>query len=173
MEKIRIYLIGAEAFSNDKSAFDLNSSQGFGKKDGEKVSYMLEEAFYLYNKKGVMVFDGKLKEISKENLIKKVNKLNPKFQKRYRVYEELRDKGYLLKEGFKFGADFRIYQRNSSQKTHSKWLCICLDKRDKFSWLDFGSKNRIANTTNKGLIFAFIDDEKEVTYYETKWAKKL
>jgi len=38
------------------------------------------------------------------------------------VYKDLRDKGFIIKPGLKYGADFSVYEKGSRPgDEHSKW----------------------------------------------------
>ena len=172
MKPIIAYMVGDKIYSNNKEAFDLKESQSFGEKINEKIFYMLEEALYLSNQKKLTILNTKLKEISEEEFVKKCNRITKNFLTRYFVYEDLRKKGYTIKSGFKFGSDFRIYEPGKKMNKHSKWLCLCVNEKDNFSWTEFSSKNRIANSTKKKLLIGILDSENKVTYYEFSWIKR-
>lgn len=171
MKKIVAYFIGDKIYSNSKEAFDLNESQMVGEKSEGKIFYMLEEALHLINTNKIILKDHNLKEISEETFIKKSSKISKNFFSRYLVYENLSKKGYKIKTGFKFGADFRIYEKGKKKEKHSKWICFCVNEKEKFSWTEFSSKNRVANSTRKKLLIAMIDQENKITYYEISWKR--
>jgi tRNA-intron endonuclease len=84
----------------------------------------------------------------------------------------LRNKGYILKEGLKFGADFRVYGKGDKPgKSHAKYLLYIVDTK-KIDTLDFAAKARIAHSTNKVLLIAIVDSESDISYYETRWKSK-
>lgn len=171
MKKITLYLLKDKIFSNEKEAFDLQESQNFGEKVADKVFYMLEEAFYLFKKNKAIIKEINGRQIDKDNLMKKLNKTQKDFLTRYIVYEELKNKGYRIKSGFKFGTDFRIYEKNKKKNKHSRWLCNCVNEREKYSWIDFSSKVRVSHSTRKKLLVAIIDQENKITFYESSWQK--
>ena len=88
------------------------------------------------------------------------------------VFNDLRKKGYIVKTGLKFGAEFRIYETNKDmEQGHSKWILIIEDESKKIDWKEFSSKNRVAHSTNKNLLIAIVNKECDVLYYEIKWIK--
>lgn len=171
MKPITAYLIGDKVYSNSKEAFDLNESQLFGEKINGKIFYMLEEALYLLNRNKLTILDKKLKELSEEEFMKKSTNITKTFLTKYLVYEDLRRKGHKIKSGFKFGVDFRIYEKDKKRNNHSKWLCFCINEKEKFTWTDFSSKNRVASSTKKNILLALLDQENKITYYEISWLK--
>jgi tRNA-intron endonuclease len=99
-----------------------------------------------------------------KELIKKAD------QDSYIIFRDLKGKGHIIKEGLKFGADFRVYEKNEKPgKNHAKYLIYALNGNKKIDLKIFSSKARIAHSTNKILLLAIVDSEEDVTYYETSW----
>lgn len=172
MTKINATLLGGKISSNSSEASHLCSSQNFGEKIGEKVFYSLTETLYLLDEKKLEIFDAKNKKIPREELVKKLQKLDKKFKTKYFVFRDLRKKGYLLKSALKFGADFRVYEKGRKVgKDHSKWILYAVDENQNLQWQDFSAKNRIAHSTKKKLLIAIVDEENDVSYYESSWIK--
>lgn len=158
--------------SNNNEAIELFSKQRFGEKDNEKIYYMLEEAYYLVEQKKMKVLNNNLRELTKENILKKFIKIDKDFLLNYFVFRDLKKKGYIVKSGLKFGVKFRVYDKgNKIEKNHSKWLCFIVKESDKINWYDFASKNRVANSTKKSLLICVVDLENDITYYESNWKK--
>ena len=44
------------------------------------------------------------------------------------IYRDLRSKGYVVKEGFGFGNDFRIYERGEYGKKPSKYVSVGINE---------------------------------------------
>ena len=107
-----------------------------------------------------------------QELEKKFSKSDKKFHEKYSVYRDLRKKGYIVKTALKFGAEFRVYEKSKGPgKGHSKWIVFTDSERNLNSWNDFSAKNRVANSTNKKLLLAIVDDEGDILYYEVNWMK--
>ncbi|MEK9789330.1 MAG: tRNA-intron lyase, partial [Candidatus Woesearchaeota archaeon] len=68
-----------------------------------------------------------------------------------------------------FGSDFRVYDKNKFNE-HSKWLLNVITK-DKISKKDFSAMNRLANSTKKNIILAYLDSENGISYFEISWKK--
>ena len=117
------------------------------------------------------VFSGK-KELIKKELIKKLQSIDKKFQIKYSVFKDLRDRGYIVKTALKFGAEFRVYQKGAKPgKEHAKWIVFTDHESNKMTWHDFSAKNRVAHSTKKKLLLAIVDEEGDVSYYEVAWIK--
>jgi tRNA-intron endonuclease, archaea type len=170
--KISANLISEKISSNTKEAHDLFESQRFGEKDGEKIAYMLTEAFYLFQEKKLEILDYKNKIMNEKELLKKMEKIDKKFMTKYVVYRNLRKKGYIVKTALKFGAEFRVYEQGKKVGAdHSKWICFPVSETKTMTWQDFASKNRIAHSTKKRLLIAVVDEENDVSYFEINWMK--
>lgn len=166
---IDIHLIGDSQKSNSIQAYNLEKLNHFGKKEGETIEYSPFETMYLKEiGKAKIIFNSK--QIDLRELDKKFSKKDKKFSTKYAVYKDLRKKGYIVKTALKFGAEFRVYEKGK-KKTHAKWIIFTDSEKNVNSWHDFSAKNRVANSTNKKLLLAIVDDEKDILYYEINWLK--
>jgi len=105
-------------------------------------------------------------------LLKKIKKTEPNFWTKYRVYKNLRDRGYIVKTALKFGADFRVYERGVKPgEDHAKWIVYPVHEASVLTWQEFSAKNRVAHSTKKRLLIGIVDDEGDVTYYEIRWMR--
>lgn len=168
---IKAQLIGKTISTNNAEAFTLYKKSNFGKPVGEKIQYALSEAFFLVEKNKVNIYL-RNKEIPKIELLRKFQRIDKKFSIKYPVFKDLKEKGYALKTALKFGADFRVYEKNKKAgKTHAKWILFVEHETKRISWQDFSAKNRVAHSTKKNLLIAIVDEESDITYYEIKWLK--
>jgi len=171
MKKIQAHLIGRMVSSNSPGAISLNKKSSFGEKVGEKIQYTLTETLFLFEKSKIEVFS-KNKKISRKDLIPKLQKIDKKFQIKYPVFKDLREKGYVVKTALKFGAEFRVYEKGSRPgNKHAKWVVFTEHESKKLNWHEFSAKNRVAHSTKKNLLIAIVDEESDITYYEIKWLK--
>ncbi|MEK6824023.1 MAG: tRNA-intron lyase [Nanoarchaeota archaeon] len=171
MQKIKAYLIGEGVSTNESEAFSLYKKSVFGEPIGDKIQYTLTEAMFLVEK-GKLEIYFKNRKIKKEELIKKFQIIDKKFSLKYVVFNDLREKGYVVKTALKFGADFRVYEKcKRPGKEHAKWIVFVDHEANKTSWQEFSAKNRVAHSTKKNLLIAIVDEELDVSYYEVKWIR--
>lgn len=171
MKKVQAYFLGETIFSNSAEAFSLYKKSYFGEPSGEKIIYSFVEALFLVEKEKVEVFQ-KNKKILFEELIKKIQRFDKRIHIKYAVFKDLREKGHVVKTALKFGADFRVYEKeNKPGKKHSKWIVFVDHESKKLTWHDFSAKNRVAHSTKKNLLLAIVDEELDILYYEIKWIK--
>ncbi len=139
---------------------------------GKQVHLSLLEALYLVEKGRIEVLDGKKKAYTHDRLLKLAKKQEVDFWVRYAVYRDMRERGYVIKTAFKFGADFRVYERGVKPgEDHAKWVVFPVHEAQQHSWHSFSAKNRVAHSTKKRLLIAVVDDEEDITYYEVKWVR--
>ena len=163
MKRITIYQAGNSFFSNEQEAFALFNKSFFGEAKNGKVIYSIYEVLYLIEKE-----KAKINSKNENNNLRKA-----KHSKEYIVFKDLRDKSHIVKEGLKFGTDFRVYDKNQIPgKNHAKYLLYILDK-SKINTKDLTAKARIAHSTAKALLLAILDSEQDVNYYEINWKNIL
>lgn len=157
--------------SNSKRAYTLLKENFFGERVNEKIIYSLPEAFFLFKNKKMKVIQNK-KELSEEEIIKKFSRIDKNFNLKYKVFENLRKKGMILKSGIKYGSDFSVYEKGKKPgKNHSSWLLSVEPFSKKINWQEFILKNRVANSTKKKIILAIQNETGNILYYEVGWKK--
>jgi len=174
MEEIKALLIkDAVITENSAAAKELYEKNHYGAPlpDG-RIKLSLLEAVYLEEKKRITVLDGKKKPIAIETLNRKAAKIEHDFWTRYAVFQDFRNRGYVIKTALKFGADFRIYERGKKPgEEHAKWIVYPVKESQKLTWQDYAAKNRVAHSTKKRLLIAVVDDEGDVSYWEARWLR--
>jgi tRNA-intron endonuclease len=157
--------------SNSTEAFSLFEKSNYGEKVGSKVEYSPVEALFLLENNKISIKSNN-KKISFIDLLKKTKRIDKRIDTKLAIYSDLRNKGYIAKSALKFGADFRVYNKGvRPSEDHARWLLIASKENEKLDYNDFAAKNRIANSTKKRLLIAILDDEGDVSYYETSWIK--
>ena len=171
VSKIRAVLSGYVITAPKKAeASNLYNKSRFGEPIEKEIHYSFVEALYLLEKKILNVYDKK-KKIKKEHLIKKAKK-EKDFLIKYAVFKDMRERGYIIKTALKFGADFRVYDRGIKPgQDHAKWILYPIHENAKLTWHDFSAKNRIAHSTKKKLLLGIVDNEGDVSYWESSWIR--
>lgn len=170
-KKIRAVFSGENITSSSKLAKDIYSRSLFGEYLNKKIHYSFVEALYLAKKEKIEIYYNSRK-FNFNDLMEKCKKFDKKIQTKFIVYEDLRNKGYLLKSALKFGADFRVYERGARPgKEHAKWILYPVSELSELTWYEFSAKNRVAHSTKKNLLVAIVDNEGSITYYEISWIR--
>ena len=138
---------------------------------GGKLSLSLVEAAYLLQKGRLNVKEGR-KKIGFDTLLKAGEVADPNIFTEYVVYEDLRDRGYLVKTGFKFGAHFRIYKRGDKPgEAHSAFMVHAVPEYYTLSMTELSRIIRLGHSVKKCMWIAVVDNEGDVTYYQTRRIK--
>ncbi len=100
-----------------------------------------------------------IKNITKKQIIETAMKRRSDFVKLYSVYKDWRDKGYIIKTGFKFGTHFRIYFPGAKPIKDDKWMhskhVIQVFPRDtKLLISEWARAIRVAHSVRKTFILA-------------------
>lgn len=144
----------------------------FGKVKDEQNELSLEEAFLLLKRNRLNVIDGK-KKLDEEKLYKYACEQDKEFPWKFAVYEDLRNRGLLVRTGFKFGTHYRVYARGvklkrgpKSLKEHTKWIVHAVPENYTCSFPELSRAVRLAHNIRAKMLWAVVDQEGDVTYYE-------
>lgn len=152
---------------DEASAKMLHDSGFYGKMIGKNLQLSLIEATYLLEKSILRIKNAKTgRKIEVENFKRTAKKIQPDFELRLQVYKDLKEKGLIVKTGFKYGAHFRSYEndpRISSNKIHARYLVHSVPKNFKSMWPEISRAVRLAHGVKKELLFGKCSD-KEINY---------
>jgi tRNA-intron endonuclease, archaea type len=148
----------------DTRAQDQLRNKGFG--DREDNDYLLEsyEALYLLYLKKLVITSGRIDNFA--NLLKHVLKYDKDIVTRFLVYRDLRSRGYVVKDGFGFGADFRVYERGEYEKKRAKYVVFCINEGINVNVGELSKNVREIETMGKNAIAAVVERRGEVIYYK-------
>ena len=158
---------------NSTAAQEFYNQSRYGelKKDG-RLSLSIIEAYFLIEKGKLDIYDSRNRIITEDQFLKKARKKQPTFNTKYAVFRDLRDRGYIVKTALKFGADFRVYDRGVKPgDDHARWVVFPVHESAALTWHEFSAKNRVAHSTKKRLLLGVVDDEGDVSYWETRWIR--
>ncbi len=143
-------------------------ARGFGEELDGKLLLAPEEALYLSEKrKSMIIVDENDKPLTFEDLMKFFSKKDKEFPLKYIVYRDLRDRGYVVKTGFKFGTHFRVYPRGTKPgEGHAAWLVHVIEEDHKCEFTEISRSVRLAQNVRKKMVFAVVDKEGDITYYK-------
>jgi tRNA-intron endonuclease, archaea type len=167
MEKFPLYVSSERIFSNSQKAVSFQNSKKLGELKNGKVIYSPFEALFLIENKSAEPFKNN-KKINEHELIAFFSKKDKNFLTKYLVFRHLRNRGYVVKTGLKFGEEFRVYEKRAN---HAKWIVFPAKQSDKINPKEFISKTRVAHSTAKKLLLAIIDSEEDILFYEIDWVK--
>lgn len=164
-------LSGGKILSEDPKAGTFYDRSRFGARTKQGIELSFHDALYLLDKQKVEI-RSQGKSLDHEAFIKKAVRGRKDFLINHAVFEDLRDRGYVVKTALKFGAAFRVYDKGVKPgEDHAKWVVFPVRERDRLTWQEFSAKNRVAHSTKKRLLIACVDDEGDVTYWEVRWVR--
>ncbi|MGC8629253.1 MAG: tRNA-intron lyase [Candidatus Micrarchaeia archaeon] len=114
------------------------------------------ETVYLLDK-GLLSLDN----LTSQEVMAFATKRHPDFQSLYDVYADWRDKGYIVKTGFKFGTNFRVYFPGAKPSTgpskewmHSKHVIHVFPKNSRLLISEWARAIRVAHSVRKTFLLA-------------------
>ncbi len=162
-------LLGDIVTLKDIKAEKLHNKSHYGKMTDEGLQLSLIEALFLLEKEKITISENS-EEVSVDDMIHIIQKKG--LFNKYIVFKDLRNRGYIVKTGFKYGSEFRLYERGKSPGNgHSDYLVKVADEDDHIPLSDLSSYVRVAHGVNKYLLFAVVDNENDITYYNVEWTR--
>jgi len=163
-------IIEARLTGNDKIVIDETRfqdelrSKGYGEKEnGEYILKSYEALYLLYTKrlkfrnKPSMAFDSLFEMLFRHKMTN---------MSVFLVYRDLRSRGYVAKEGFGFGNDFRVYERGEYEKKPAKYVVFSINEGTHTTAKEFAFAVSQIERMGKGAVVAVIERRGEVIYYK-------
>jgi tRNA-intron endonuclease len=120
----------------------------------------LMEGYYLAKKKKLRVEDQEGKSIAAERLEAICERSYSDFAEKYRVYSLLKDGGYVVAPGIKFGTDFAVYEHGPGID-HAPYIVQVEKAGNEINATDMVRSGRLATTVRKQFIIAVVGGTKE------------
>ena len=163
-------IIEGHLSANDKIVIVENRFQdelrtkGFG--DKEDTEYVLKpyEALYLLYTNRLMLDNRPRFTFS--SLFERLLKYNRNIMDEFLVYRDLRSRGYVAKQGFGFGNDFRVYERGTYEKKPAKYVVFGIKEGTNTTAKEFAKTVDQIQKMGKEAVIAVIERRGEVIYYK-------
>ncbi|KAF6244032.1 tRNA-intron lyase [Nitrosopumilus sp. b1] len=127
----------------------------------------LIESYYLMQNGKITVYQLK-KKISDEQMLKICRKEYHDFDKKFTVYKNFRDNGYIVNPGIKFGCDFAVYEKGPGID-HAPYLVQVYNKKDIITSTGVVLAGRLATTVRKQFILAIPHGKDNVSFLALDW----
>jgi len=128
------------------------------------------EGVYLLKKGLINVVSGTERhEVHLDELVAVARETLEGFDEKYNVYSDLRDGGFVVAPGIKYGCDFAVYQHGPGVD-HAPYIIQVKGMNDELSASEIVKAGRLATTVRKIFILAVVDGD-EVKYLGFKWWK--
>jgi tRNA-intron endonuclease len=158
-----VYVADAEAKSQLKE-------RGFGDVVNKRLYLKDYEALFLVYAGKMNVLKGKL-QVKLDDLVKFALNRDPDAWTKFLIYRDLRSRGYVAKEGFGFGVDFRAYGRGEFGDKAAKYVVFGLDQGREIQVKKMGGFVDQISRMRKEPIVAVIESRGEVIYYRLSRAR--
>ena len=136
---------------------------------GEKIKdmYILESyeaLFLLYCKRLVLKKQKNILDFS--NFLQTLLKIDLFIFTKFLIFRDLRTRGYIAKEGFGFGNDFRVYERGEYSRKPAKYVIFGINEGISIKANTLFQNIRSIEKMGKEAIIAVIERRGEIIYYK-------
>ena len=149
----------------DPKMQNILTERGFGESQKDTLILNSFETLYLlYNNKL------ELKKVNKniifDELIQKYIQKNEDILTRFLLYRDLRTKGYVVKDGFGFDSDFRVYEKGTYGQKDAKFLIFAFNEGTQQKIGKLYKNIHEITQMGKEPIIAVIERRGEIIYYK-------
>jgi len=127
----------------------------------------LIEGCYLQEISKIKIYKNN-KKIPLKEIIKICKKEYHNFDKKFQVYKDFREKGYVINPGIKFGCDFAVYQRGPGID-HAPYVIQVYNKSDVITSTGVVLAGRLSTSVRKQFILAIPKGKSHVDYLALDW----
>lgn len=130
----------------------------------------LIEGVYLLEKRRIKVVSGpEKKKVTLRHLKQIAKQVHEGFLLKYEVYKQLREQGYIVTPGIKYGCDFAVYEHGPGID-HAPYIVQVRCDSDEMSSSEIVKAGRLAATVRKTFIIAVPSkSEGRITYLGFRW----
>jgi len=164
-------LAGDSVRVTDKDRFGELEGSGYGSREGDELVLRDYEALYLLYVKKLELLDKSEKKVGFEKLAELAQTRASDSWTRFVIYRDLRSRGYVVREGFGFGTDLRVYERGDYPKKPAKYVVFALDEGIEKGMGDLQKSVKEMAKMGKEAIIAVIERRGEVIYYKVSKAR--
>jgi tRNA-intron endonuclease len=150
---------------SDKSSADALSQRGYGVLEKKVLLLCFYEALYLMDKGVVEVRKANHRTVSFRELLECYEKANENAWACYLVFRDLRSRGYVVREGFGAGVDFRVYERGDYSKDTAKYLVVTVQEGKPVPVESLSRALTQSLSLKKELVLGVMNRRGEIVYY--------
>ncbi|MFB6245120.1 MAG: tRNA-intron lyase [Candidatus Nanohaloarchaea archaeon] len=171
----KLYESGVKVF-DEQEAQEIHEDFYYGKfLDSGELHLSPSEAMHLHDREELEVQYGD-EILGRSELFERLSRVDDEFEYKYAAYSDLRERGLIVKSGFKFGAHFRVYERGTNpykdgpkeQSDHTKYVVHAVPENHTLSFQEMSRAVRLAHNIRAKMLWAVVDSEEGVTYYEVE-----
>jgi len=150
---------------SEKKVADALSSRGYGTAENGELLLTFYEALYLLDKENIEIKDEKSEIVPFQRLLQHHKNIDENAWVKYLTYRDLRSRGYVVRGGFGFGVDFRVYERGGYGEETAKHLILSMQEGKPASLENLTRVLRHCQSLKKKLILAVMNRRGEIVYY--------
>ena len=163
--EVRGDLIKDQACISENKMIHNLEQKGFGEIDNGKLFLKSFETLYLLYTQKLFLKKNK-KQIDFDTFMNICQKTNPEILTKFLIFRDLKTRGYVVKDGFGFGSDFRVYERGHFGEKGAKFLIFGLNEGQQEKMGALQKKIDEITQMGKEPIIAVIERRGEVIYYK-------
>jgi tRNA-intron endonuclease len=142
------------------------STRGYGVSEDGKLGLAFYEVLFLLGKEAIELEDEKTgKKLGFQDVLERFQSVDKDAWVRYLIYRDLRSRGYVAREGFGLGIDFRVYKRGDYGKETAKYFIFCIQEGQPVTVEELARTQRYVQSLKKDLVLAVINRRGEIVYY--------
>lgn len=158
-------LVSETAVISKKDMIHELELKGYGDIEKEKLFLKPFESLYLLYSDKLILKKGK-KQMDFDSMMGLYQKNDEQILTKFLIYRDLRNRGYVVKDGFGFGSDFRVYERGQFGEKGAKFLIFGLNEGQQEKMGDLQKKIEQITQMGKEPVIAVIERRGEVIYYK-------
>ena len=129
------------------------------------------EAFYLLEKNKIIIIEFDNNKIININyLLEWARSKMPRFDELYPIYKDLRDRGFVVRSGLRYGSDFTVY-RHGPGIDHSPYIVHVYKSTYRLDPVEIVKAGRLSHSVRKTFILSSLSENREPVYLMFKWFK--
>jgi tRNA-intron endonuclease len=164
-------VVGGEVVLSDEKRLGELEEAGYGTHEGRTLVLRDYEALYLAHIGKLELRDDAGRAVSFEKMAEITQRRASDSWTRFIIYRDLRSRGYVVREGFGFGTDLRVYERGDYPKKAAKYVVFALDEGIEKRIDDLERSVKEMAKMGKEAIIAVIERRGEVIYYKVSRAR--
>ena len=149
----------------EQSSIDQLTSRGYGTLEDTVFTLAFFEALYLQDKGMLEIKAKDDSAIDFQTLLHCYEAQDENAWVNYLIYRDLRSRGYVVREGFGVGIDFRIYERGAYGKDTAPYLILGTQEGKPLPINELADALRKTQSQKKELILAVMNRRGEIVYY--------
>jgi len=171
VQPFKALLVDGTTMVVDRERFGELEESGYGSKEGKALALRDYEALYLLYAGKLDLKDESGKAVNFERLAELTQKRAGDAWTKFMIYRDLRSRGYVVREGFGFGTDLRVYERGDYPKKPAKYVVFALDEGIEKGMGELQKSVKEMARMGKEAIIAVIERRGEVIYYKVSKAR--